>query len=81
MTNQGWRSDLASMGEEGNVPDPKRAIAVMDFDGVPELPLGMTDVGDLGALREVLEDRDLPVRAIFGENVLRVLEANEPQGS
>ena len=63
------------------VAGPEAACLGSDFDGVPELPLGMTDVGDLGALREVLEDRDLPVRAIFGENVLRVLEANEPQGS
>lgn len=46
-----------------------------DFDGVGELPAGMEDVSDLVALREELDRRELPVRPIFGENVLRVLEA------
>lgn len=59
------------------VGGPSAACLGSDFDGVPELPVGMADVGDLGALRAELERRDLPVRAVFGENVLRVLEANE----
>ncbi|HJL24955.1 MAG TPA: membrane dipeptidase, partial [Polyangiaceae bacterium LLY-WYZ-15_(1-7)] len=49
-----------------------------DFDGVPELPVGMEDVSDLGALRAALEARDLPIRPIFGGNVLRVLAAAGP---
>ena len=53
---------------------PGAACLGSDFDGVPELPVGMQDVSDLGALREELERRELPVRAIFGENLLRVLE-------
>lgn len=53
---------------------PGAACLGSDFDGVPELPIGMEDVSDLGALRRELERRELPVRAIFGENVLRVLE-------
>ncbi len=46
-----------------------------DFDGVGELPRGLEDVSHLGALREELARRDLPVAAIFGGNVLRVLGA------
>lgn len=46
-----------------------------DFDGVGELPIGLEDVSRLGALRAELERRELPVRPIFGENVLRVLDA------
>ena len=43
-----------------------------------ELPDGLADVSELGALRRELERRELDARAIFGENVLRVLTA---QGS
>ena len=46
-----------------------------DFDGVPELPRGLEDVSQLGNLRAALDEAGLPTRAIFGENVLRVLEA------
>lgn len=49
-----------------------------DFDGVPELPIGMEDVSDLPALRSVLEERGLPVADVFGLNVLRVIDANTP---
>ena len=59
------------------VGGPEAACLGSDFDGVPELPLGMDDVSDLGVLREALERRELPVHAVFGENVLRVLQANE----
>ena len=52
-----------------------------DFDGVPELPVGMEDVSDLPALRAVLEERGLPVADVFGLNVLRVLDANTPDES
>ena len=52
---------------------PSAACLGSDFDGVPELPIGMSDVSELGALREELMKRQLPVRAILGENVLRVL--------
>ncbi|NOY93780.1 MAG: membrane dipeptidase [Deltaproteobacteria bacterium] len=58
------------------IAGPGAACMGSDFDGVPELPVGMHDVGDLGVLREALARRGLPVRAIWGENVLRVLEAN-----
>lgn len=54
---------------------PGGACLGSDFDGVPELPIGMDGVEDLGALRQELERRELPVRPIFGENVLRVLAA------
>lgn len=54
---------------------PGGACLGSDFDGVPELPVGMRDVSDLGALKDALAARGLPVRPIFGENVLRVLEA------
>ncbi len=59
------------------VGGPEAACLGSDYDGVPELPVGMADVSDLGVLREELEKRDIPVRAVFGENVLRVLRANE----
>jgi len=57
---------------------PGAACLGSDFDGVPELPLGLDDVSRLGALREELERRELPVGAILGENVLRVLAAQHP---
>ncbi len=50
-----------------------------DFDGIPELPVGLEDVSRLGVLRTELERRHLNARAIFGENVLRVLGAQENQ--
>ena len=59
------------------VGGPEAACLGSDYDGVPELPLGMGDVSDLGALRAELEERDIPVRPVFGGNVLRVLAANE----
>ncbi|MEM6958082.1 MAG: dipeptidase [Myxococcota bacterium] len=59
------------------IAGPEGVCLGSDFDGVPELPLGMRDVRDLAALREVLEGRGLPIRPIFGENVLRVLAAQE----
>ncbi len=59
------------------VGGPGAACLGSDFDGVPELPLGLDDVSQLGNLREALLDAGLPARAIFGENVLRVLEAQE----
>ncbi|UJR86531.1 dipeptidase [Sandaracinus amylolyticus] len=46
-----------------------------DFDGISELPEGMQDVADLPRLVEELTSRELPVAAIGGENVLRVLSA------
>ncbi len=54
---------------------PTAACLGSDFDGISELPVGMEDVGDLGALRAELERRGLPIRPIFGENVLRILAA------
>lgn len=60
---------------------PTAACLGSDFDGIPELPLGMEDVSDLPALRAALEAEGLPVRAIFGENVLRVLAAQTSEGA
>ncbi|MFK7985729.1 MAG: dipeptidase [Sandaracinaceae bacterium] len=54
---------------------PRAACLGSDFDGVGELPVGLEDVSELGVLREELERRELDARAIFGENVLRVLSA------
>jgi membrane dipeptidase len=57
------------------IAGPNAACLGSDFDGVGELPVGLDDVSDLGALGEELERRGLPVAPIFGENVLRVLAA------
>lgn len=57
------------------VGGPTAACLGSDFDGIPELPVGLEDVSKLPALRAELDRRGLDVRAIFGENVLRVLEA------
>lgn len=57
------------------VAGPGAACLGSDFDGVGELPAGMDDVADLPVLRAALEARRLPVAAVFGENVLRVLDA------
>jgi membrane dipeptidase len=57
------------------VAGPEAACLGSDFDGVGELPVGLEDASRLGALRAELERRDLPVRPIFGANVLRVLAA------
>lgn len=48
-----------------------------DFDGVPELPIGLDDVSDLGNLRAELERRGLDIPAIYDGNVLRVLAAQQ----
>lgn len=60
------------------IAGPEAACLGSDFDGVPELPLGMEDVSDLPALASVLEERGLPVANVFGLNVLRILDANTP---
>lgn len=57
------------------VAGPNAACLGSDFDGISELPVGLDDVSRLGALRDELESRGLPVAAIFGDNVLRVLDA------
>jgi membrane dipeptidase len=48
-----------------------------DFDGVGELPVGLDDAAHLPALYAELERRGLPLAPILGENVLRILAANE----
>ena len=57
------------------IAGPTAACLGSDFDGVPELPVGLEDVSKLPALRAELERRGLELRPIFGENVLRVLAA------
>ncbi|GAC1396395.1 MAG: dipeptidase [Pyrinomonadaceae bacterium] len=52
-----------------------------DFDGVPSLPEGMKDVAQLPNITYELLKRgytEQDVRKVLGENLLRVLEANEP---
>jgi membrane dipeptidase len=51
-----------------------------DFDGIGDTPAGLEDVSKLPAITAALLERGYPepdVRKILGENVLRVLEANE----
>ncbi len=51
-----------------------------DFDGVPSAPAGLEDVSRMPFITRELLKRGFPaqdVRKILGENVLRVLEANE----
>ena len=51
-----------------------------DFDGVPMLPVGLEDVSKLPSLTALLRQRgwsDENLRKLLGENVLRVLAANE----
>jgi membrane dipeptidase len=57
------------------IAGPEHVCLGSDFDGVSELPIGLDDVTDLPTLFRELEDRGLPVAAIAGENVLRVLAA------
>jgi membrane dipeptidase len=52
-----------------------------DFDGVPALPAGLEDVSKLPALTAELARRgwsNADLRALLGENVLRVLAASSP---
>ncbi|MCA9580402.1 MAG: dipeptidase [Myxococcales bacterium] len=48
-----------------------------DFDGVSELPTGLGDVADLPKLRKKLEAKGLDTGAIFGTNVIRILDAQD----
>src|SRR2546425_6999420 len=53
-----------------------------DFDGVPMVPSGLEDVSRLPVITSELLRRRLPrpdVEKVLGLNVLRILEANEPQ--
>lgn len=77
----GMETLVAHFAHIVEIAGPTAACLGSDFDGVPELPLGMTDAGDLGVLREALAERGLPVRAIWGENVLRVLDAHSHRSS
>ena len=64
------------------VAGPETVCLGSDFDGVPELPLGMHDVTGLPALSAELSARGLTnqqIGQILGENVLRVLRASELQ--
>jgi membrane dipeptidase len=60
------------------IAGPNAVCLGSDFDGVGELPVGLEDVSRLPALRAELEARGLPIGPIFGDNVLRVLDANTP---
>jgi membrane dipeptidase len=51
-----------------------------DYDGVPVFPRGLEDVSKLGFISRELVARgfsEADVRKVLGENVLRVMEANE----
>ena len=53
-----------------------------DFDGIPMTPAGLEDASKLPALSALLRQRGMSepdLRKVLGENLLRVLEANEPQ--
>jgi len=53
-----------------------------DFDGIPLAPLGLDDVSKLPFITEELARRGFSaddIRKVLGENVLRVLAANESQ--
>lgn len=71
---------LRTLGEHfahvAGIAGPETPCLGSDYDGVGELP-GMEDVSDLPALFRELERRHLNVRAIAGENVLRVMGATE----
>ncbi|MEM9192228.1 MAG: dipeptidase [Myxococcota bacterium] len=73
--------DLETLGDHFahivSVGGPEAACLGSDFDGVSELPVGLDDVSQLGALYAELERRELPLRPILGENVLRILAAQE----
>ena len=47
-----------------------------DFDGISE-PTGIVDVSEMGNIYAELTRRSLDVQRIAGENVLRVMAANE----
>ncbi len=57
---------------------PESVCLGSDFDGVGELPEGLDDVAHLPALFAELERRGLPLAPILGENVLRILDAQQP---
>jgi len=71
--------DLGTLGEHFErivrIGGMGAACLGSDFDGIPELPSGMSDVSDLGHLADELERRSLNVESIFGGNVLRILDA------
>ncbi len=72
---------LRTLGEHfahvAEIAGPETPCLGSDFDGVGELPRGMDDVSDMPALFRELERRHLEVRAIAGQNVLRVMAATE----
>jgi membrane dipeptidase len=72
---------LRTLGEHfahvAAIAGPETPCLGSDFDGVGELPRGMDDVSDLPTLFRELERRHMDVRAIAGENVLRVMAATE----
>jgi membrane dipeptidase len=62
------------------IAGPDHVCLGSDFDGIGDAPLGLEDVSKLPALTAELIRRGYAegdVRKILGENVLRVLEANE----
>lgn len=66
----------AHFAHVAEVAGPEAVCLGSDYDGVGELP-GMRDVSELPLLFRELSRRRLEVRAIAGENVLRVMEATE----
>jgi membrane dipeptidase len=62
------------------VAGPDHVCLGSDFDGVPAAPAGLEDVSKMGFVTRELLKRGFPVGdvlKILGENVLRVMEANE----
>ena len=63
---------MAHVAEVGGMDTP---CLGSDFDGISEMPRGFDDVSDLARLGPRLRERGLSVAAIFGANVLRILDA------
>lgn len=62
------------------VAGPEHVCLGSDFDGAPMMPNGLEDVSKLPAITAMLKARgwsDDNLRKLLGENVLRVLRANE----
>jgi membrane dipeptidase len=73
---------LAHLQHVAKVAGVEHACLGSDFDGVPVTPVGMEDASKLPAITAGLRARGFSpsdVEKILGANVLRVLEANEPQ--
>ncbi len=72
---------VAHFEHAARVGGPEAVCMGSDFDGIGELPVGLDDAAALPVLVEGLRRRGLDVRAIAAENVLRILDAQRPDGA